>query len=254
MTKDAFWFPHDSNARRDPKMMRLRMKHGQKGKAFYWDAIEFLREQPDYQATQEDFEALEFEIGKEGSGMTEALIDAKLLKQEDGFIFSKSLKERMFKWDEKKRKLSEAGKRGGRPRKGSEKGGFKQDKPRQKGGESQPKAITEYNITEENSTEHNTNTGAPKDAPKNKYSENFEEVWKKYPARKGRKVNKPGAYKEYKLALKKVTHEIILKTVVDFASTQSAKDGFAPDMDRWIKKDPWDDESTEQEDLEQLPF
>jgi hypothetical protein len=155
MTKDAFWFPHDSNARRDPKMMRLRMKHGQKGKAFYWDAIEFLREQPEYKATQEDFEALEFETGKEGNGMTNALIDAKLLEQEDGFIFSKSLKERMFKWDEKKRKLSEAGKRGGRPKKGSEKGGFKQDKPSQKASESQPKAITEHNITEENSTEHN---------------------------------------------------------------------------------------------------
>lgn len=76
------------------------------------------------------------------------------------------------------------------------------------------------------------------------YSSEFEQVWKPYPGRNGRKVNKPAAFKAYKESLKRTTHEQIVSTILLFAKTRTAIDGFAPDMHRWLKTDPWDDDTT----------
>lgn len=48
MTKDAYYFPHDSNANCDPKCMLLIHQLGLEGYGIYWVLIETLREQPDY--------------------------------------------------------------------------------------------------------------------------------------------------------------------------------------------------------------
>jgi hypothetical protein len=149
MAKDAYWFSHDSNARHDPKMVRLRMKHGLVGIGFYWCCIEFLREQDQYMATREEFEALEFEVG-ETTGVLNTMIQLGLIESNCDNYYSQSLKNRMFEWDERKRKLSEAGKRGGRPLKAMKKGGFKQDKAR-------PKPAESYNIIGHNRREEKKN-------------------------------------------------------------------------------------------------
>ena len=46
--KDAYYFPHDCNARNDPKILALRSVFGAEGYGVYWMLIEILREQPDY--------------------------------------------------------------------------------------------------------------------------------------------------------------------------------------------------------------
>ena len=46
--KDAFYFPHDSNARRDNKILAMTSVYGNEGYGIYWKIIEVLREQPDY--------------------------------------------------------------------------------------------------------------------------------------------------------------------------------------------------------------
>lgn len=47
-TKDAYYFPHDSNAKDDPKCVLLIEQLGMEGYGIYWMLIEVLREQPDY--------------------------------------------------------------------------------------------------------------------------------------------------------------------------------------------------------------
>lgn len=48
MKKDAFCFPHDSNAKDDPKCVLLIDQLGCEGYGIYWILIEILREQPEY--------------------------------------------------------------------------------------------------------------------------------------------------------------------------------------------------------------
>ena len=54
MTKDAYYFPHDSNARNDQRLMKVRMKYGMKGYGIYFGIIEILREQCEYTLTFND--------------------------------------------------------------------------------------------------------------------------------------------------------------------------------------------------------
>ena len=46
--KKTLYFPHDYNARHDPKLERLYLKYGYEGKGIYWDLIEMLYEQGGY--------------------------------------------------------------------------------------------------------------------------------------------------------------------------------------------------------------
>ena len=46
--KDAYYFPHDSNAKDDPKCSMLIEQLGCEGYGIYWILVETLRDQPDY--------------------------------------------------------------------------------------------------------------------------------------------------------------------------------------------------------------
>ena len=46
--KDAYYFPHDSNAKDDPKCVLLIEQLGCEGYGIYWILIEILRDQPGY--------------------------------------------------------------------------------------------------------------------------------------------------------------------------------------------------------------
>ncbi|MFR4036304.1 MAG: Lin1244/Lin1753 domain-containing protein [Butyricimonas faecalis] len=48
MSKDAYYFTHDSNAKDDPKCALLIDQLGMEGYGIYWMLIEVLRDQPDY--------------------------------------------------------------------------------------------------------------------------------------------------------------------------------------------------------------
>ena len=48
MTKDAFYFSHDSNASHDPKILQMRSVYKAEGYGWYWMLIEQMREQKDY--------------------------------------------------------------------------------------------------------------------------------------------------------------------------------------------------------------
>lgn len=117
MAKDAFYFSHDSNAHKDPKILKLRAKHGWEGYGIYWAIIETLREQNDYKWKASDKHLLSFCFAN-GDELINQVIDScleiGLLKvDDDGFIHSESLTNRMKFKDEIKEKRREAGKKGG---------------------------------------------------------------------------------------------------------------------------------------------
>lgn len=249
MAKDAYWFPHDSNARHDPKMTRLRMKFGLSGVGFFWCCVEFLRDQDEYKASLNDFDTLCFEFGIESTVIDE-MIDIGLLTNDgDGIVYSDSLKNRMFYWDEKKRKHSEAGKLGGRPRVKKEsknksmiKPGFSNDKGMIKPGESQEKAKTEQNRTEQ-TNKHNKIEQKTPIPPKGEESD-FDKFWKSYP----NKTGKQAALKAWK-KMKPNIDRCLSAVTVQRESEKWKKDNgqYIPNPLTWINQGRWDDEIAQTE-------
>lgn len=54
MEKDSYWFRHDSTAGRGIRMRKMAHIHGHWGKGVYWDVIEILRDQSNYQFESDD--------------------------------------------------------------------------------------------------------------------------------------------------------------------------------------------------------
>jgi hypothetical protein len=117
MGKDAYYFSHDSNAHKDPKILKLRAKHGWEGYGIYWALIETLREQNEYKWKASDKQLLSFCFAN-GEGLINQVIDTcldvgLLVIDEDDFIHSESLTRRMKIKEEISEKRREAGRKGG---------------------------------------------------------------------------------------------------------------------------------------------
>lgn len=48
MSKEAYYFSHDANARQDPKILAMMSVYGPEGYGWYWILVEMLREQSDF--------------------------------------------------------------------------------------------------------------------------------------------------------------------------------------------------------------
>ena len=113
MSKDAYYFPHDSNAKDDPKCVLLIEQLGMEGYGIFWVLIEILREQPDYKYPLKLLPALARRYNTTTEKVRAVIECYELFTiEEDTFFFSQSLINRMAPLEEKRLKLSEAGKRG----------------------------------------------------------------------------------------------------------------------------------------------
>lgn len=111
-TKDAFYFPHDSNAKDDIKCVELIGDLGLEGYGVYWVLIETLREQPDYTYPIKLLPALARRFGSEPDMFQKVVRGYELFVVEDEKIFfSVSLKRRMQLYEHKKEQAREAGKK-----------------------------------------------------------------------------------------------------------------------------------------------
>lgn len=118
--KDAYYFPHDCNARHDPKLITLGMKWKSKAYSCYFITIEMLREQNDYtlqamlkpclKLAWSTYEAMDDDTF---NGILKDMINLQLLTEEDGKIYSDSLMSRMEVYDIRRDALREAGRKGG---------------------------------------------------------------------------------------------------------------------------------------------
>jgi hypothetical protein len=117
--KDAYYFPHDSNARNDPKMSALKLKYRAFGVGMYWIFIEILRDQEEFkyfidQDIVWDNLADEFMTTpkKAEEFINDCIHKFKLLKTDGQHIWSDSLIRRLKPMLEERDKKSAGGKKG----------------------------------------------------------------------------------------------------------------------------------------------
>lgn len=112
MSKEAYYFSHDANARHDPKILALRSEYGVKGYGIYWIIIEMLREQEGYKLPLKKyiFNAIAMQVQCKDFAKDDAKVfvencinEYELFAADEGFFWSNSLLKRM----DKKQDLSE---------------------------------------------------------------------------------------------------------------------------------------------------
>ena len=110
------YFPHDSNARNDEKVIRLRMKHGAAGYGIYFMILERLREEADYMSAK-DYNMIAFDLRVDAAIVKSVVEDFGLFTfTDDGKCFySDSFARRMYVMEEARSRRSVAGKKGGAP-------------------------------------------------------------------------------------------------------------------------------------------
>ena len=119
--KETFYFSHDYNACRDPKIIKLLNKFSWSGYGMYWRIIEILHEQEGKISNDDFADMLVFELRideKLCKEFTDFLIRIKLLSVSDDGKFitsSRVIKNLAFK-QQRKEILIENGKKGGRPK------------------------------------------------------------------------------------------------------------------------------------------
>ena len=109
----ANYFSHDSNARNDEKLIRLRMRHKAAGYGVYFMILERLREEKNYMSAK-DYNMIAFDLREDASLIKSVVEDFGLFEFTDidgkKFFYSESFLDRMSHKDELSRKRSEAGK------------------------------------------------------------------------------------------------------------------------------------------------
>lgn len=112
MKKDAFFFPHDSNANCDPKCMLLIHQLGLEGYGIFWVLIETLREQADYKCPLALIPVLAERFKTSAEKMKTVISSFDLFTiEEDKFFYSPSLMHRLEVMNIKKLRKVEAGRK-----------------------------------------------------------------------------------------------------------------------------------------------
>ena len=115
--KTTNYFSHDSNARNDEKVIRLRMKHGAAGYGTYFMILERLREERNYMSAK-DYNMIAFDLRVDASLVKSVVEDFGLFAFVDGgeCFYSESFNNRMEAKDELSQRRSQAGKKGNEKR------------------------------------------------------------------------------------------------------------------------------------------
>lgn len=149
--KDAYYFSHDSNARNDPKCIRLRMEKGWEAYGLFWGIIEKLRDQKDYRFHISEIPLIAYEFMVSDILINEIIMNYDLFEiTKDQYFFSNRLYRSMKVMDAKRQKYSEWGKQG------NEKRWAKQSPP-----DRHPIAIKEKEIKEKESKEKESSKVPP---------------------------------------------------------------------------------------------
>lgn len=107
MSKDSFYFPHDSNATDDPKIMIMMGEWGLEAYGIYWIIIEHLRNQPGYRSQIAILKPLALRYNSTEEKFKSVVTRYGLFQIEDEVFFSLSLIARMIPLEEKRVKMKE---------------------------------------------------------------------------------------------------------------------------------------------------
>lgn len=111
MSKDAYWFKHDSNATNDVKIMQLLAEYGLEGYGAYWIIIEKLRDATGYKYPKDKLKGLAWSLRKDEDwiiGFIGFCVEVGLFKEDEKHFWSDSLIKRVDSWESAKEKRSEA--------------------------------------------------------------------------------------------------------------------------------------------------
>lgn len=118
MDKDAFYFPHFSNARHDRKIRRLRKELGLEGYGIYFMLLEVLRDQKDFKYPMQDIDLLAEEFNTSEQKIRVVICNYQLFMVDDKeMFFSSKLVEFLQPYLKMKEQRSIAGKASGEARK-----------------------------------------------------------------------------------------------------------------------------------------
>ena len=118
--KDAYYFKHDSNARNDVKVLRLRREMKIEGYGIYFMLLEVLRDQSDHRFPLASLTDLAYDFRIKEEVIAKVIGSFDLFIVEDGYFYSPRLSSSMDDLAHKKVAKSEAGKRGNAVRWGSD--------------------------------------------------------------------------------------------------------------------------------------
>lgn len=96
--KDAYYFSHDSNARNDTKIAKLRSLYGAEGYGNYFMIVEMLREQSDFMLLHSSYDAIAFDLHSEVEKVkifVKECINLNLFQSDEKYFWSDSLLSRM---------------------------------------------------------------------------------------------------------------------------------------------------------------
>ena len=110
--KDAYYFSHDSNARNDQRLMKLRMKYGPEGYGIYFMIIEILRDTENYTLHLSNIDSICFDVRSDEEKVSDILKNYNLFEIDGEYFYSRSLSRRMEKLDRIKEIRRESGKKG----------------------------------------------------------------------------------------------------------------------------------------------
>lgn len=113
MGKDSYYFSHDSNARNDIKIIRLRRALGMEGYGIYFALIEILREQEDFKLPMEALTDIAFDLHTSEEKVKTVVGAYELFLVEDERFFSARLIRSMSDLNAKRQKYIDAGRKGG---------------------------------------------------------------------------------------------------------------------------------------------
>jgi len=241
MVKDAFYFSHDSNAARDPKIIQMRSVYKSEGYGWYWMLVEQMREQDNYKlplsgkyainayALQMDADALRLQ-----GFINDCVSEFRLFMRDDNFLWSESLLRRMVIKEEKSEKARKAANKRWNKRIQNDADAFKKDatalQPECEGNaiKERKKKVRKINTTPTPS----------------KGNELFDTFWKEYPKR----VNKGAAEKAFnKIKPSKELVDTMIKSIQQHKMSEGwLKDGgqFIPYPGTWLNAKGWEDELT----------
>jgi len=107
--KEAYYFSHDSNARNDPKQLKLRARLKMEGYGVYWCIIEMLRDQKDYKLPT-DYEAISFGLNVDCELVERVINEFDLFVISGEKFYSESLIRRMEERSIRSQKASDSAK------------------------------------------------------------------------------------------------------------------------------------------------
>ena len=106
MSKDTFYFPHDYNARSDPKIKKLIRKHGFVGYGIYWAIVEDLYDNAN--ALPTDYETIAYDFRTDVIIITSIINDFELFIVNGESFGSLSIQKRLEARDKKSSKARES--------------------------------------------------------------------------------------------------------------------------------------------------